>query len=85
MGFSQGGGVNGSGSIAASWGEAGEGHFLTVWANGVHVWMEFKVDGSGGRHFGTGDWGSVSGAGGPSWQQRMHTKDGFTPRHWKGT
>lgn len=25
------------------WGEAGEGHCLTVWANAEHVWLEFRL------------------------------------------
>jgi hypothetical protein len=25
-------------------GEPGEGRYLTVWANGEHVWVEFKLD-----------------------------------------
>lgn len=84
MGYTLGGPADVSGTMAASWGEPGEGQHLTVWANSIHVWMEFKTS-KGDQHFGTGDWGSDTGTGGPAFQSRMHTKDGFTPRHWKGT
>jgi hypothetical protein len=82
MGFEQGGPVDVSGTIASSWGQAGEGTFLTVWANAIHVWMEFKV-GKGQQHFGTGDWGK--GWGGAGFNPNMHPTSGFTPRHWPGT
>jgi hypothetical protein len=84
MGYTLGGPADVSGTMAARWGEPGEGNGLTVWANSIHVWMEFKTS-KGGQHFGTGDWGSATGTGGPAFQSRMHTKDGFTPRHWPGT
>jgi hypothetical protein len=84
MGYRIGGPVDVSGTIASRWGEPGEGRYLTVWANSIHVWMEFKPGGTA-QHFGTGDWGSDTGTGGPAFQARMHTKDGFTPRHWPGT
>lgn len=82
MGFTLGGPATVSGSIASSWGEAGEGQSLTVWANDVHVWMEFKTS-KGDQHFGTGDWGK--GWGGAGFNPNMHPKSGVTPRHWKGT
>ena len=84
LGFTLGGPADVSGTIAARWGDPGEGEGLTVWANDIHVWMEFKTS-KGAQHFGTGDWGSATGTGGPAFQARMHTKDGFTPRHWPGT
>jgi hypothetical protein len=84
MGYTLGGPADVSGTIAARWGAAGEGQYLTVWANAIHVWMEFKTS-AGDQHFGTGDWGSDTGTGGPAFQARMHTKDGFTPRHWPGS
>jgi hypothetical protein len=84
MGYAIGAPADVSGTIAAKWGDAGEGELLTVWASAIHVWMEFKTS-AGDEHFGTGDWGSDTGAGGPAFQARMHTKDGFTPRHWPGS
>jgi hypothetical protein len=84
MGYTIGGPADVSGTIAARWGQPGEGQTLTVWANSIHVWMEFKTT-TRDQHFGTGDWGSATGTGGPAFQSRMHTKDGFTPRHWPGT
>lgn len=83
MGFKLGGPVDVSGAIAGTWGDAGEGTYLTVWANAIHVWMEFKPPGQPPQHFGTGDWGK--GWGGAGFNPQMHPKGGFTPRHWKGT
>jgi hypothetical protein len=84
MGFRVGGPVDASGAIASSWGQAGEGQTMTIWANAIHVWIEFKTS-AGDQHFGTGDWGSDQSANGPAFQSRMHTKGGFTPRHWPST
>jgi hypothetical protein len=83
MGFKNGAPAEVSAALM-NWGEPGEGQTMTIWASPIHVWIEFKTS-AGDQHFGTGDWGSVSGAGGPSFQTRMHTKGGFTARHWKGT
>jgi hypothetical protein len=84
MGYRIGGPVDGSGTMAARWGAAGEGRYLTVWANSIHVWLEFKTA-QGAQHFGTGEWGIDNPAKGPRFQRTMHTKDGFTPRHWPGS
>lgn len=35
--------------FADEWGELGEGRYLTVWANGEHVWVEFKLDADHGE------------------------------------
>jgi hypothetical protein len=80
MGFSPGGGTTGSIGLE-SWGEAGEGRLMTVWANFEHVWIEFKVHGP--EHFGTGHWGKSND--GSGFCPQMHFKNTFTPRHWPGT
>jgi hypothetical protein len=82
MGFALGGPASVSGTIASSWGAPGEGQYLTVWANGVHVFMVFHTA-SGDEHFGTGFWGKSWD--GPGFNPEMHTLDGFTARHWPGT
>jgi hypothetical protein len=75
-------GVPASGDFAASWGLPGEGEHLTVWANSVHVFIEFKGMTSANKteHFGTGDWGK--GFNGAGFNPRLHPHAGFTPRHW---
>jgi hypothetical protein len=74
--------VDTSGTIAATWGVAGEGQAITVWANDIHVFMVFHTA-EGDKHFGTGDWGK--GWGGAGFNPRLHPTAGFTPRHWPGT
>ena len=82
MGYQIGGPADVSGTIAARWGVAGEGQFLTVWANSIHVFMVFHTK-SGDQHFGTGNWGKSWG--GAGFNPEMHPTSGFTPRHWPGT
>jgi hypothetical protein len=77
-------GVPASGTFASSWGEPGEGTHLTVWANSVHVFIEFKDMTSAGKreHFGTGRWGvNWSGAG---FKPQLHPHAGFVARRWPG-
>jgi cell wall-associated NlpC family hydrolase len=81
MGFRPGGPSAVSGTLA-SWGEPGEGQFLTIWANAVHVFMVFHTA-KGDQHFGTGRWGDPYP--GPTFNPQMHPTSGFTPRHWPGT
>jgi hypothetical protein len=75
-------GVPASGTFASSYGRPGEGEHLTVWANGTHVFIEFKGVTKAGKveHFGTGDWGK--GWSGAGFNPRLHFHSGFTPRHW---
>jgi RNA polymerase sigma-70 factor (ECF subfamily) len=40
-----------SGRLAESWGEAGEGRYMTVWANAEHVFLEFRLDSDRGQRF----------------------------------
>jgi hypothetical protein len=75
MGFNPGDSVYDSGQFASSWGQAGEGQCLTVWANDVHVFMFIK-----GQHYGTGSAGNSGGFA----HQPMRSTAGFTPRHWPG-
>jgi len=81
LGFTLGGAVSTSGTIASSWGQAGEGAQFTVWASSVHVFILFKTK-DGLVHFGTGDWGK--GWDGPGLNPNLHPTAGFTPRHWPG-
>jgi len=82
LGFRPGGPSATSGTIARNWGVAGEGEFITVWANDVHVFVVFHTA-QGDQHFGTGRWGKAwSGAG---FNPSMHPTSGFYPRHWPGT
>lgn len=66
-----------------SWGEAGEGEQMTIWANAEHVFIEFKnVPGMGHARFDTSQH-SESGPRLVKWGSR--TTSGFVPRHWPGT
>jgi hypothetical protein len=65
-----------------TWGEAGRGNFVTVYASVQHAFMVFHTA-SGDQHFGTGDWGK--GWGGAGFNPRMHPTSGFAERHWPGT
>jgi hypothetical protein len=85
MGFTLGAPAESSGPIAASWGVPGEGKYLTVWANTVHVFMIFHTT-SGDQHFGTGFWGKSWD--GPGFNPEVPPQSflsQFTPRHWPGT
>lgn len=65
-----------------SWGEAGEGRWMTVWAHGGHVWVQYKVPGAAWR----ADTSPYSdGVSGPYVRSTPRGTDGFTPRHWRGT
>jgi cell wall-associated NlpC family hydrolase len=77
LGFQLGQPVPDSGTMAATWGEAGPGQRLTMYANPDHVFLVLD-----GHHFGTGDWGK--GWNGPGLNPNMHFTNGFTPRHWPG-
>jgi hypothetical protein len=64
-----------SGPMASSWGEAGEGRWITVYANGGHAYVviagiRFDTSGSGGR--------------GPRWRTDLRGSAGFTARHPAG-
>jgi hypothetical protein len=82
LGFRRGGPVETSGQLARGWGRPGRGHFLTVYANDVHVFIVFHTV-KGDQHFGTGRWGKSWG--GAGFNPEMHPTSGFTARHWPGT
>lgn len=71
-----------SGRFASEWGALGEGRYLTVWANGDHVWIEFKLDADHGERFDPTPSRLAPHSG---W---LSTRPGptheFTPRHWPG-
>ena len=88
MGYAIGSPVPGSGTIASSYGQAGRGQFVTVYAcpdmpgQAGHGFLVFHTS-QGDRHWGTGHWGkSWDGAG---WNPEMHPLGNFTARHWPGT
>lgn len=67
-----------------SWGEAGEGKEMTVWANADHVWIEFKIPGHAHARGDTVSPGDVGFRLQSEWPPPEGTA-GFTPRHWPGT
>jgi hypothetical protein len=81
LGFHPGGPTATSGTIARSWGRAGRGQYLTVYANDVHVFIVFHTP-KGDQHFGTGRWGKSWG--GAGFNPQMHPTSGFSARHWPG-
>jgi cell wall-associated NlpC family hydrolase len=60
----------------ARWGEPGAGEWITVYANGGHVFMEVA-----GVRF---DTSGRSGRRGSRWQGRLRSTEGFVARHWPG-
>lgn len=73
-------GVPASGWLATSWGEYGEGRWMTVWAHGTHVFVQYKVPGAAWRADTVGP-----GESGPHIRTTDVSTAGFTPRHWPGT
>jgi RNA polymerase sigma-70 factor (ECF subfamily) len=71
-----------SGRFADQWGQLGEGRYLTVWANGEHVWLEFKLDADHGERFDPTPSRLAPNSG---WLSRRPgpTRE-LTPRHWPG-
>jgi hypothetical protein len=80
LGYRTGGPADVSGTMAANWGQSGEGHQFTVWANSQHVWMQFH--GMGSWRFDTSPYGS--GPRGPHLRSTPRPTTGFTARHWPG-
>jgi RNA polymerase sigma-70 factor, ECF subfamily len=71
-----------SSRFAESWGEPGEGRYVTVWANDEHVWIEFNLDHDHAERF---DPTPLRCAPGNSWlSNRDLSSHGFSPRHWPG-
>lgn len=60
-----------------SWGEEGEGHWITVYANAEHAYMVV----AGVRFDTAGDEGSETG---PRWHSELLTNEGFVVRHPAG-
>lgn len=81
MGLKPGDDVPGSGWMAEHWGVAGEGRWMTVWANDEHVWIQWHLPGKAWR-FDTSPQGS--GGLGPHLRSGARFTTGFTPRHWPG-
>jgi hypothetical protein len=74
-------GVPASGALR-SWGDAGEGRWMTVWTNDGHVWVQYKIRGAAWR----ADTGQVDHRGyGPHIRDTPRSSAGFVARHWPGT
>jgi len=74
-----------SGDLAKSWGEPGKGKEMTVWANELHVWIEFTIPGKPHSRM---DTVPISGEeNGPRLRTTFPAPEGtnFTARHWPGT
>ncbi|MCK9250015.1 MAG: hypothetical protein M0P31_13710 [Solirubrobacteraceae bacterium] len=82
-GYRRGQPVPASGTMAASWGRAGRGKKVTVWANANHVFLEFHSMGRI-RSLDTGPTRSIRALGGPHAYTTVASTAGFTPRHWPG-
>lgn len=76
MGYRIGEPIPGSGTMASSWGEPGQGQDFTLWANNDHVFLHF----ADGTRFDTGG-GPPSG---PHLRDSHRATAGFTPRRWPG-
>lgn len=76
-------GVPASGTFQTSYGQAGKGERVTVWANGSHVFIEFHIKGKKGNYADTSQ--SAGGSAGPHVRFGRRSTAGFTPRHWPGT
>jgi hypothetical protein len=82
MGFRKGGPVDDSGQLE-SWGAAGPGKTMTVYASRDHVWIEFKTS-NGTQDFTTSNYGK--GFTGPGFEKAgVVNKSGYVARHWPGT
>jgi RNA polymerase sigma-70 factor (ECF subfamily) len=70
--------------IASAWGRLGEGRYVTVWANGEHVWIEFKLEAEEGERFDP----TPSRLAPNAEHDVVPTTPGpacdYTPRHWPG-
>ncbi|HEX7060255.1 MAG TPA: hypothetical protein VF176_10440 [Solirubrobacterales bacterium] len=63
-----------SGPMASGWGEAGEGRWITVYANGGHAYAVIA-----GIRWDTS--GNTDNRTGPSWHEDLRTNAGFIARH----
>ena len=67
-----------SGGLASSWGSAGKGAWITVYANGGHVYMTVA-----GLRFDTSAVGEKLNAGsGPRWRATKRPAKGYTAKHY---
>lgn len=80
MGYVVGQSVPGSGDME-SWGVAGVGKFMTLWASSDHVWIQWHLKGKAWR-FDTSP--HNSGPFGPHQRSGARSTAGFVPRHWPG-
>ena len=81
LGYTLGGPVDVSGTMANTFGQPGPGRYFTVWASPEHVWMQFTGIGPAWR-FDTSPNGC--GPSGPALRYCARSTSSFTPRHWPG-
>ncbi len=63
-----------------SWGEAGPGKWITIYANAGHVYMYVNIGGRWMRYDTVGRSGTYA----SRWQPEMRSNAGFVARHWPG-
>jgi len=81
-----------SGWFESSWGQRGEGRYLTVWANPDHVFLEIKNNTGGSKFIGTSGYVESQNPDSNSPVGHSHTigwmssypTNGFTPKHIPG-
>lgn len=83
LGFKPGQPAMASGALM-SWGQAGKGERVTVWANGGHTFIEFTGLGNG-RFADTGRNAAPPADRGPRLRTGTRSTDSFVARHWPGT
>jgi hypothetical protein len=62
-----------------TWGQQGEGQWLTVYANGSHAFMVIA-----GLRLDTSSVGDTNGASGPRWRRTLRDTSSFRARSWPG-
>jgi hypothetical protein len=80
LGYRIGGPSDVSGTIAANWGQPGNGKWFTVWASSEHVWVQFFH--APAWRFDTSPWNS--GPDGARLRTGSRSTSTFTPKSWPG-
>ncbi len=73
----------GSGELASSWGEPGEGERITVYANAGHTFAKVSIPGERVKWIDTSR--EAGGPSGPHVRYGSRSTAGYTARHWPGT
>jgi hypothetical protein len=61
------------------WGEAGRGHWITIYTNPEHAFVEIA-----GIRLDTSAAGDPGGSDGPRWRRLLHPIEGYAVRHPAG-